>query len=156
AALVFGLHERRGWKTDRTLELLSGLSPTSSGPAKAMDELASLLSTNTNALDAFRQCEFERLRVVAPDVWEALSQYRNKWGWRPFNYEPGSAMLAERPELLVRQILDRMEAARRDPDVRILRKFRMIEARSRLKDEQCRLRFDALSETATPDFPLQE
>jgi pyruvate,water dikinase len=156
AELVFGCQEMLGWRTDKALELLSGLSPTSSGPAKAMDELASLLSTNANALDVFRQCELDRLRVVAPDVWEALSRYRNKWGWRPFNYEPGSPMLAERSGLLVRQVLDRMEAARRDPDACILRKSRMLEARSKLKDEQCRMRFDALLETATRVYPLRE
>ena len=156
AELVFGCQDMLGWKTDKTFELLSGLSPTSSGPAKAMDELAELLSTRANALDAFRQCEFERLRVVAPDVWKALSQYRNKWCLRPFNYEPGSPMLAERPELLVRQILDRMEVARRNPNLCILRESRMLEARSKLKDEQCRLRFDALLETATRVYPLRE
>src|SRR5262249_19792496 len=134
AELVFACQEMLGWETGKTLELLSGLSVASSGPARAIDELASLLRANANALDAFKQYDLERLREAAPDIWKALCRYRNSWGWRPFNYEPGSTTLAERPGLLVRQILERMEAARRDPDLCTLRTFRMFEARSSLKD----------------------
>jgi rifampicin phosphotransferase len=156
AELVLGCREMLGWETGKTLELLSGLSPTSSGSARAMDELASLLKTKPDALDTFRQSDFERLREVDSDIWEVLSRYRSKWGWRPFNYEPGSTTLAERPDLLVRQVLDRMEAAQRDPDLCMLRTSRILQARSSLKDERSRMRFETLLENASRVYPLRE
>jgi pyruvate,water dikinase len=156
AELVLGCRELLGWETGKTLELLSGLSPTSSGPARAMDELASLLSTKADALDAFRQSDFERLRAADSNIWKVLSRYRSKWGWRPFNYEPGSATLAERPELLVRQVLDRMEAAQRHPDLCMLRTSSVLQARSNLKDDRSRMRFETLLENATRVYPLRE
>src|SRR5262249_47728004 len=142
AELVLGCRDMLGWETGKTFELLSGLSPTSSGSVRAMDELALLLSTKPDALDAFRQSDFERLRAVDSDISEVLSRYRSKWAWRPFNYEPGSATLAERPDLLVRQVLDRMEAAQRDPDLCMLRTSRMVQARSGLNNERSRMRFE--------------
>jgi len=156
AELVLVCREMLGWETGKALELLTGLSPTSSGSARAMDELASLLRTRPDALDAFTKSDFERLRAVASDIWEVLSRYQSKWGWRPFNYEPGSTTLAERPDLLVRQVLDRMEAAHTDPEWCVLRTFRMLEAQSSLKDERSRMRFEALLENATCVYPLRE
>ena len=156
AELVWGCRDMLGWETGKTLQLLSGLSPTSSGPARAMDELASLLGTNPEALDAFKQSDFERLRTTDSDIWEVLSRYRRKWCWRPFNYEPGSTTLAERADLLVRQVLDRMEAPHRDVGLYRLHTFRVQEARSSLKDERSRTRFETLLETATRVYPLRE
>src|SRR5262249_23469921 len=96
------------------------------------------------------------LRAVDSDISEVLSRYRSKWAWRPFNYEPGSATLAERPDLLVRQVLDRMEAAQRDPDLCMLRTSRMVQARSGLNNERSRMRFETLLENATRFSPLRE
>jgi hypothetical protein len=85
AELVRGCHEMLGWQTGKALELLTGLSPTSAGPASDLDELRSLAGSNSRALDALREGDFDRLRADAPAVWEALSRYRDKWCWRPLN-----------------------------------------------------------------------
>jgi len=49
-----------------------------------------------------------------------------------------------------------MEAVQTDPDWCVLRTFRMLEARSSLKDERSRMRFKALLENATSVYPLRE
>jgi rifampicin phosphotransferase len=156
AELVRGCQALLGWETGKALELLSGLSPTSSGPARALDELASLAGASSAALEALREGDFARLRATAPTLSAALSRYRDTWGWRPLNYDPGSRSLAERPDLLARQVLDRMEAGRRDPDLAALRDARIREARSQLLEGKDRRQFDALLETARRVYPLRE
>jgi hypothetical protein len=88
AELVDGCHEMLGWQTGKTLQLLTGLSPVPSGPARNLDELRSLASSNSCALDALRGGDFDRLRAAAPALWEALSRYRDAWG--RLSIQPGS------------------------------------------------------------------
>jgi pyruvate,water dikinase len=156
AEFVQGCEQMLGWDTGRTLELLSGLSSTSSGPARAMDDLGSQLRAHPVALDAFRDGNVDRLRAVAPEIAEAVSRYENVWAWRPFNYEPGSTTLAERPDLLVRQVLDRMDAAPLAADVRSRRAARVNEARSALRNGASQQRFDTLLERAARVYALRE
>ncbi len=156
AEFVRGCEEMLGWDTGKALELLSGFSPTSSGPARAMDDLGSLLREHPSALDAVRAGDGERLHAIAPDIAAAFSRYQATWAWRPVNYEPGSPALAERPDLLARQVLDRMDAARVDADVHRRRAATVNEARSALRDQESRRRFDALLENATRVYALRE
>jgi pyruvate,water dikinase len=156
AELVQGCREMLGWGTGETLKLLSGFSPTSSGPARALDELASLAASSSDGVDALREGDFERLQTSAPAFWTALSRYRDTWGWRPLNYDPGSLALAERPDLLARQILERLETGGSGRGVDALRKDRIDEARSQLRDGLNRRRFDSLLGTAERIYPLRE
>ena len=156
AELVEGCQEMLGWGTGKTLELLSGLSPASSGPARALDEVASLADSSSAAVDALREGDQERLRTAAPAAWTALSRYRDTWGWRPLNYDPGSVALAERPDLLAHQVVERLQSGQSTTDVVALRKARIDEARSQLREESNRRRFASLLEAAEHAYPLRE
>src|SRR5581483_9773923 len=156
AELVQWCQEMLGWQIGKILELLSGLSPTSSGPARALDELASLVASSSAAQDALRDGDFDRLRMTAPEIWTALSHYRDTWGWRPLNYDPGSPALAERSDLLARQVLEHLDPGPRGPDTTALRNARIDEALSQLSEASDRRRFHLLFDAAARVYPLRE
>jgi len=144
-----------GWTTAKALELLSGRSPTSSGPTRELSELAGMAASSSVAMQALADADLDRLRSY-PELFNALARYRNRWGWRSLNDEPGSVALAERPDILCRQILDRAEAAWREPDFASLRSSRLHEAYEQIRSPQDRRRFDELLEAASRVYPLRE
>ena len=145
-----------GWPAAKALELLSGFSPTSSRPSRELSELAGMAAASSVTMQALAEADLERLANVHPELFEALERYRNRWGWRALNYEPGSVALAEWTGMLCRQILDRVEAARREPDFTSFRSSRLREAYSQMRSPQDHRRFDEAFEAASRVYALRE
>jgi rifampicin phosphotransferase len=145
-----------GWPAAKALELFSGLSPTSSGPSRDLGQLAGMAASSSIGMQALAEGDLDRLRSVNTELFDGLVRYRNRWGWRALNYEPGSVTLAERPDMLCRSILDRIEAERKDPDFASLRSSRLREAYSQMRSQQHRRRFDELFEKASRFYPVRE
>src|SRR5215510_5405995 len=145
-----------GWPAAKALELFSGLSPTSSEPSRDLDELAHMAASNSMAIEALSNGDLDSLCSIYPELFDALARYQNRWGWRALNYEPGSVTLAERPDMLCRVILDRMEVARKEPDLAIFRSSRLREAYIQLRSPEQRRRFEKLLENASRIYPLRE
>jgi len=145
-----------GWPAAKALELFSGLSPTSSGPSRDLSELARMAASSSIAMQALANGDLDSLGSVYPKLFDGLVRYRNQWGWRSLNYEPGSVTLAERPDMLCRAILDRVEAARKEPDLASVRSTKLREAYLQIRSPQHRRRFDELLETASRVYPLRE
>jgi len=111
--------ELLGWGPPQTLALLAGASGISSEPGRKLSELARLFARSPAAgkvLDEGGTDVVDRLRDVAPEAAEALAGYVEAYGHRPIGYDPGDATLAERLELIVGLLRDRI--GRRDPSAR--------------------------------------
>jgi rifampicin phosphotransferase len=107
AALVFACREL-GWDDAEALELLSGLSTSSTEPARRLGELAAIIRSRGD-LDALVGDDgLERLARADPSVDEALRRYRDEFGMRALRYELADPTLAESPALLGRLVRDQL------------------------------------------------
>lgn len=156
--------ELLGWTVPQVLVLLAGASSVSSAPGRMLDELAELLARSPAAREVLEQGGpdlAERLRSAAPDAGEALAAYIEMYCHRPIGYDPGDATLAERCELLVGLLRDRIK--RSDPAAETGRPARLREealgrARAILADRPApdRDRFERAHAAAWRAYPLRE
>ena len=105
-----------GWDPPQTLTLLAGASGISSEPGRELAELAQLFARSPAAGKVLEEGAVDlvdRLRDVAPEAAHALAAYVEAYGHRPIGYDPGDPTLAERLELIVGLLRDRM--GRGDP-----------------------------------------
>ncbi|MET9496586.1 PEP/pyruvate-binding domain-containing protein [Streptomyces sp. NPDC006552] len=99
-----------GWDQARPFALLSGLSTESTGPARAMAGLAALAADRLPG--AAGPAELRALLKTDPEVAEAFETYRVEYGCRALQYELAAPTLAERPELILALLRDRLAPAR--------------------------------------------
>ncbi|GHE12685.1 PEP/pyruvate-binding domain-containing protein [Streptomyces alanosinicus] len=95
-----------GWDQTRPFALLAGLSTESTGPARAMAQLAGLAAARLpEAADAAALRDLLRTdRQFA----EAFETYRTAYGCRALQYELAAPTLAERPELILALLRDQL------------------------------------------------
>jgi pyruvate,water dikinase len=105
--LVIECERLLGWDAARTMELLSGDSPASSAPARAMADVAQLVSRRADVTsivlatsDAPEQV-LRRLPQVDPESAQALDAWCDRYGGRVVNDDPGSPVLSERPAVVL-------------------------------------------------------
>lgn len=156
--------ELLGWDPPQVLVLLAGASAVSSAPGRMLNELAELVARSPAAREVIEQGGpdlVDRLRTRAPDAGEALAAYIETYCHRPIGYDPGDATLAERPELLVGLLRDRVE--RSDPGAETERPARFREealgrARAILADGPApdRDRFERAHAAAWRAYPVRE
>ena len=132
AELVFACREMLGWPDEEALELLAGLSATSTEPARRLAELAGLAAhrpTVRRLLAEARAGTVGRLAETDPDFAEAFAAYQRDFACRALRYEIADPSLAETPELTLRLIADQL-ARGYDPaaDAQALAERRMATA----------------------------
>jgi pyruvate,water dikinase len=154
--------ELLGWDTPQAMLLLSGTSETSSEPGRRLAEMAALADGSPKAKKVILDGNdvILRLREVEPSIAEAFDAYLNEYGHRTTNYEPGSPTLAEKPELLVNLLRDRMAGSKpseaHDPGE--IREDAVKRARSELAERSPaeRERFEKTLEAAWRANPVRE
>lgn len=156
----FGLHVtgKLGWEQSKPFELLVGLSSESTGPARAMAELAqqaqrSLAGPPT--LTALSAMLDEDTEFAA-----AFEDYRTAYGCRALQYEVAQPALAERPELILSLLRDQLT---RDTDLEQVgksaaqaRQEAVAEAHELLADQEDAARFAELLAAAEHAYPVRE
>ncbi|MGB7858917.1 MAG: PEP-utilizing enzyme, partial [Acidimicrobiia bacterium] len=156
--------ELLGWEDAKTLELLSGLSGTSTEPAAKLSELAQQVRDDPVLRGVFMRQELpalDELSDLAPGFGAGLSQYLNEYGYRALRYELVDPSLAENPELVI-QILRDQVVAEFNPDSNLARvreraAERLEMARRILADRPTDLaRFDAALDRARIAYPVRE
>lgn len=98
-----------GWGDTETLEMLSGLSETSTEPAIKLTELARWVAADSSLTDIFNEAGVvtsEDLLEVDPSFAAAFDDYCRNYGRRALRYEVVDRTFAETPELLIRLIRD--------------------------------------------------
>jgi pyruvate,water dikinase len=110
AELVFACREMLGWPDEEALELLAGLSATSTEPARRLAELAVIASGRP---EVRRLAEASigtagRLAAADPDFAQAVAAYQREFACRALRYEIADPSLAETPELTLRLIADQL------------------------------------------------
>ncbi|MGA7281912.1 MAG: PEP/pyruvate-binding domain-containing protein [Acidimicrobiia bacterium] len=156
--------ELLGWDDAETLELLSGLSGTSTEPAAKLSELAQQARDDPVLRGVFTTQELpdlDELSDLAPSFGADLSQYLNEYGYRALRYELMDRSLAENPDLVI-QILRDQVVAEFDPDTNLARVRerageRLEMARRILGNRPTDLaRFETALDRARTAYPVRE
>jgi rifampicin phosphotransferase len=160
--LAQSCQELLGWSTADSLALLAGTSEASSEPGRKLFELSQLVA----ASDVGRQIVEEsssdtlaRLAEQAPSVSAAFADYIERYGHRTLSYDPGETTLAERPDLLVSLVRDRVHDHRSPTSgAGDARGEAIARARKLLADREAgdRTRFENALAAAERIYPIRE
>jgi rifampicin phosphotransferase len=113
AELAFAARDLLGWNDDRTLSLVAGLSDASSAPARAVSRLAEAASTRPEVKALLAQgAAAEAVLAGGREFAAAFGEFQRWYGMRTIGYDVADPTLAERPDLILRQVHDAMSAVR--------------------------------------------
>ncbi|AGL03498.1 PEP/pyruvate-binding domain-containing protein [Desulfoscipio gibsoniae] len=111
AEFTFTCRDLLGWKEEQAFEMLSGLSETSSAPARALARIAQQVRENPSLSDLFQQTDrptLERMAAADAGFAKAFASYQREFGCRTIRYEVADPTLAETPELLLALIANQI------------------------------------------------
>lgn len=165
AEFVFCCEELLAWPEERCLEMLAGLSDTSSAPGRALAGLAQRVSASpvlTRLAATIDRNTAERMAAADPDFREAWESYQQEFGCRAIRYELADPTLAEMPELLL-SLLNAQIRRGYDPEnsaaaLAARRRELVADARRLLaaRSEEDRNRFERALARAEQAYPLRE
>jgi rifampicin phosphotransferase len=111
AELAFACRDLLGWSDEEALELLVGLSATSTEPARRLAELAGTAAGRPAVRCLLDQAEggiLDRLAETDPEFAEAFAAYQREFACRALRYEIADPSIAETPELTLRLLADQL------------------------------------------------
>ena len=118
AELAFACHDLLGWSDQESLELLAGLSSTSTQPAHRLAQLAHQAaerSVVSELLVAVDHGTAARIAKADPEFAAAFNDFQREFACRALRYEIAEPSLAETPELTLRLLADQV-VRNYDPD----------------------------------------
>ncbi|MGH3094996.1 MAG: PEP/pyruvate-binding domain-containing protein [Streptosporangiales bacterium] len=160
--LVTACRRMLGWSSPAALELVAGASPVSSAPARALAELATAVRACPAALALVEWAEPDlaaQLDEAAPELGASFAAWRDSYGYRAVNDDPGSPTLVERPVVLAGLLRDAVTQQRSDaPDPVGVAQQAVERARTLLADRSPRDRrgFEAVLAAARRSYPVRE
>ena len=111
AELAFACQEQLGWSDQKFLELVAGLSSTSTQPAHRLAELGRLAAERPAVRELLAHVDrgtADRLATADPVFAEAFAGYQRDFSIRALRYEIADPSLAETPELTLRLLADQL------------------------------------------------
>ncbi len=109
--LVFACEEMLGWDERRALSLLTGLSTTSTEPARRLAELTRMAAGRPAVREAISRGgpgSAARLPAIDAEFAAAFDAYQHDFACRALRYEVADPTLAELPDLAMTLIRDQM------------------------------------------------
>jgi rifampicin phosphotransferase len=165
AELAFACQDLLRWSDQEILELLAGLSSTSTEPAHRLAELASLAVERPIVRQLLANVErgtVDRLATEDPDFAREFDRYQRDFAIRALRYEIADPSLAETPELTLRLLADQL-AHGYDPAAeaaRLAERRRVSADRARVALRQHpaedRERFERMLARAERAYPVRE
>jgi rifampicin phosphotransferase len=116
--LAFTTRDLLGASDEQTLDLLTGLSATSTEPARRLAELARFAADRPEVrreLARLDTTSADRLAATDPEFAAAFAAYQHEFACRALRYEIADPCMAETPELTLRLLADQL-ARGYDPD----------------------------------------
>ena len=108
-----------GWDENQALRLLVGFSPASVAGNRDLDDLREQAASRPELIEALRAGPADpvtALQSVDSVVADQLRTWLRTHAWRTTNYDPGSSVLAERPGVVTRLLLQVEERSIDDDD----------------------------------------
>lgn len=163
ADYAFACRDLLGWDEAKMMLMFSGLSETSSAPARSLAQLAGVVRENPELKrDVAAGVPFARLRDSHPAFVKRFEEHVTEFGCRALRHELAFPTVAESPELLLRLLRDQVQS-NYDPDVGVgrlqeQRQAQLMEARNLLanRPEAERTRFENARRRAEKAYPVRE
>ena len=164
AELAIFCEEELGWDSPKTMDLLSGLSPMSTEPARKLADLAEMARQRPAVREillgssVFR---FAEIRNTDPEFAGALDAHQKRFGIRLLGEDLIEPTLGEHPEITLDLLRSHLDGSY-DPNaiVRELARSRealLDEARGKLHDRPDAMsRFNRLVQRAQRAYPVRE
>jgi pyruvate,water dikinase len=165
AELAFACQEQLGWSDQEFLELLAGLSSTSTQPAHGLAELARKAAERPAVREVLTHIDrgtADRLVNADPEFAEAFTGYQREFSIRALRYEIADPSLAETPELTLRLLADQLahdyDPASEAATLAARRKAAVDRARAALSSHPQveRERFERALSQAERAYPVRE
>lgn len=163
--LATACRELLGWSDLKAMELVCGLSATSTGPAQRLGELARYVSADDRLVALLADGGPDALASMAAldaGFAERLAAYRRGDGFRGLRYEVAEPTLAERADLLAQLIRDQVtggvDATAAEAGAAERREQGRARARAALaaRSEGDRRRFEKALSRAETVYPVRE
>lgn len=164
AEFAFGCRDLLGWEFRYSVELLNGLSSTSSEPSRELSRLADYIRKRpalAAMLEESDRGSFEALRSADPTWAGMLDDYLTNYGYRAIRYEVADPILLENSALLLQLLKDQVNGGY-DPQAEAAalagrREARKQEALNRLAGRPDDLsRFMRILQRAERAYPVRE
>ncbi len=165
AELAFACEEMLGWGEHKMVELLAGLSRTSTEPARQLATLAAMAKDRPavrKLLENVDHTTLARLEEADPEFAQAFARYQQEFGGRALRYEVIEPTLEEVPELTLGLIHDQLvreyDPAAEERALAEQRRQAIERAHSELasRPPADRERFDHLLARAERYYPVRE
>lgn len=164
AELASVCRELLNWNDAESIELLSGLSGTSTEPAAKLSELAQEVLDDPvlrSAITAPRLPTLDDLSDLVSAFANRLVSYLDEYGYRALRYEVIDPTLAENPDLVIQilrdQVVTGFDQKKNLTAVRDRAKGRLAEAQRILADRPAALtRFETALHRARLAYPVRE
>ena len=164
-ALIAASSELLGWHPAKSLELLGGLSRSSTEPSRRLAELAKMAATRPRVRELLEQPESltgSRLADADAEFAAKFNDYRRKYGVAALTRDIKDATVGERPELIAglisNQIRTGFDPSLADQATRQIRSSALEQARRLLSntDPTDQQRFEAALVRAEKAYPIRE
>ncbi len=162
--LLLFCRDHLGWDTGQAIQLLCGLSETSTEPARQLNRLARLARQNPAVVELLQENDPDterRLAGVDARFANAFAAYQENFGCRALQLDVIEPTLAERPELTLGLLRDQLLRAY-DPEAEATAAAERREAAAATAREALCSRADKLAEFETllsraeQTYPLRE
>jgi pyruvate,water dikinase len=121
-----------GWRITEVMDLFTGLSATTTGPAAAQQELAALVRAEGAAEALLRAGTLADVAALSPRIAAELGRYQDLWGQRAVRYEVACPTVVERPDWLLHQLQEALRAPGPPADLAAAHEATRLRAEARL------------------------
>jgi pyruvate,water dikinase len=121
-----------GWRVAELMDLFTGLSATTTGPAAAQEELAALVRDEGAAEALLAATTLADVARLSPTIAADLARYQDVWGQRAVRYEIACPTVVERPDWLLHQLQEAVRAPRVPAELAVAHEATRLLAEARL------------------------
>lgn len=121
-----------GWPVAELMDLFTGLSATTTGPAAALEDLAALVRAEGAAEALLAASTLADVAELSPTIAAALTRYRDLWGQRAVRYEIACPTIVERPDWLLHHLQEAVRTPQVPADVAAEHEATRLRAEARL------------------------
>jgi rifampicin phosphotransferase len=121
-----------GWRVADLMDLFTGLSATTTGPAAAQEDLAALVREEGAADALLAATTLADVAQLSPTIAADLARYQDVWGQRAVRYEIACPTVVERPDWLLHQLQEAVRTPRARDDLAAAHEATRLRAEARL------------------------
>ncbi len=121
-----------GWQVADLMDLFTGLSAATTGPAAALEEIAALVRSEGAAEAVLSATTLAEVAALSPTIAADLARYQDLWGQRAVRFEIACPTVVERPDWLLHHLQEAVRTPREPADLAAAHETVRLRAEARL------------------------